>query len=141
MSPRWLLLSIASLCCAGAAAEVFKCVDENGGISYQSTSCERPDDRGTVDGLYNVLPLGIPARDAELIDHIEAEKAKARKERIERRNRRIDRLILRIRKKETTCRLLKTRYDEMRRWQRHHGRGDPKAETDLIKKMREACSA
>jgi hypothetical protein len=140
MSPRWLLLSMVSLCCAGATAEVFKCVDESGGISYQFTSCDAPGERGTVGGMYNVLPLGIPPRDADVIEEIGAERARAKKERVEHRNRHIDRLILRMRKRETTCRLLKARYNEMSRRKRRQGRGDPEAEADLIKNMRVACS-
>lgn len=124
-----------------AVAEVFKCIDENGHASYQDTTCPATAFEANVDTRYvNSLPLGFARKDADLISRL-ADEANAREQAREKRQREhIDSIARRIKDKQERCKALKADYRDMKLSRRRYGRGDPQVESDLVAKMRDACS-
>lgn len=128
--------------CHGTSAEVHKCVGDDGSPVYQDTTCRNPADERTIDTRFaNTLPLRFSEQDARVIREIAHEQQLEQRRRIDQRDRRIDRAIRKHEAKEARCRELTRRYNELQRRQRRVGTRDPQAESDLIKRKRDACSA
>lgn len=141
LNVRVLMLCIVLMVIPSASAEVFKCVDDRGRPSYQDTSCPA----GKTDAIIsldfaNRLDMEIPTADRKEIERINKARRESRESLVRERNARINERLYQLRRKQAKCNTLKADYEEMHIRHRRYGRSDPDAESDLIRRMHEACS-
>lgn len=134
---RVIVLAFATCIAALAQGDIYKCIDATGHASYQATSCPAGSREDAIDDRYSsVLPLGITKTEAQSISAAEARRAKAR----ETRANQLRKVLDALQKKQQRCENLKSSYLDLRTHDRLHASGNGKHETDLIRRMREACS-
>lgn len=126
----------------GAFAEVHKCLGKDEKPVYQDTPCRDPADEQAIDTRFaNSLPLRFPDEDARIIREIAHEQRQEEQQRVDARDRRINRTIRQHEAKQARCRELTRRYNDLQDRQRRIGTRDPQGESELIRRMRDACSA
>jgi hypothetical protein len=136
-------LMLVGLCLAiqPVMADVFKCIDDRGRPSYQDTSCSAGESDAEINlDFANQLDMEIPASDMKEIERVNEDRRQSRETLIRVRNARIGEKLERFRQKQERCRILKADYQEMHIKRRRYGRSDPDAESDLVRRMQDACS-
>ena len=119
------------------AADVYKCIDSRGHTSYQDMSCGHAEVSEPVEHRYaNTLPMPVSPADVKSVERFDAQRRKARQQRIKRLH---DRLKA-LEEKTRRCSTLKASYLDMQTRHSLHRAGNPSAKTNLIRRMREACS-
>lgn len=134
---RYLLLLLA----LPASADIHKCVDPNGAVSYQGIPC--PADKRSADidsGYVNDLPVAPPPEEREAMARIrEARKARQRQH-IRRRDQAIREYTRRYEQRKAQCMQLKQDYRAWVITRRRDGRPGDNNGSELIREMRNACS-
>ncbi len=142
MTPRPILFFLALFACGiQSNAEIFKCTNAAGAISYQSTSCGAAQQTGQIDRRFsNSLPLGVSEEDAVQVSRIASEAEKALKERRARHNEYMRRVVRDFEARQAACADSRSKLDRLRAKQREKGRSHSDELSDAITDMRDACS-
>jgi len=139
MLKPWMLFLLVAL---PAGAEVQKCVNAQGRISYKDTPCTASERKLPIDRDYaNDLPLAPSDEAREMLSNIAREREQRMRERVKRRNEAMERYTREFEAKKARCEQYKQEYDALHRFKRRNGNRVEDYESKLVHKMREACSS
>ena len=133
-------LAVLVLLCHGAVAEVFKCIDETGGVSYRDTDCGFAESADAIDRRFsNSLPMGLPEDQAAMIEEVAKEARTRRQVHIDERDAYIRRRNEAIHAKRSECLNLREELADLRASNRSNT-SNTDGEARLTYAMRKACS-
>lgn len=122
-------------------AEIVKCVNKDGNVAYRDRPCRHMERRLSIERDYaNELSLALPAEDQRIIRQIRREREARRTRRIRRRNAAVSEFVREYEAKEARCVEYKEDYRAMLRFKRRNGSPGKDYESQVIRRMREACS-
>lgn len=124
-----------------AAADVEKCVDNLGRITYQDMPC--PAHASSVEinrGYANELPVAPPLEERKAMDRLRQAREARREAHVNRRNKMIREHTRQYEERKARCRQLKEDRQALIIFQRRNGRRGDDYEGKLIWQMRQACS-
>lgn len=124
-----------------AAADVEKCVDNLGRVTYQDMPCPIHERRVEINSGYaNELPVAPPPEEREAMDRLRQAREARHKAHVNRRNERIRQNARQYEERKARCRQLKEDRQALIKFKRRNGRPGDDYESRLIWQMREACS-
>lgn len=134
---KYLLLLLA----LPASADIHKCVDPGGAVTYQDTPCPAHERSADIDpGYTNDLPVAPPADEREAMARIREARKAEQAQHIRRRNQAIREYTRRYEQRKAKCMQLKKDYRAWVTTRRRDGRPGDNNGSELIRKMRNACS-
>lgn len=134
---RYLILLLA----VPAAADVEKCVDDLGKVTYQDLPCPVYEKSVDINRSYaNELPVAPPLEEREAMDRLRQAREARQEAHVNRRNKAIQEHTRQYEERKALCRQLKEDRQALARFKRRNGRPGDDYEGKLIRQMREACS-
>lgn len=136
---RLILALFVTVSLPSHADDIWKCVDVDGHASYQAMPCNRRERATPITGTVNTLPMALPDAAKRKVDALRKARNKLQRDRLRRRNRRLQHFLDKYHARQEECRQLTEQYRRLQ--DQHYAQGDPStAHNRLVKQIHIACS-
>lgn len=123
------------------SADIHKCIDQEGAVTYRDMPCSRQERRENIDRNHtNDLPVAPPLEEQKAMEQLSDARKKERAEHVRRRNRAIREYSRQHEQRKARCAKLKEDYRAWERIKRRDGKPGNNQGSKLMRKMRRACS-